>query len=79
MNKFVDNLGKNGLLVDDTPYKNDTRKILECLHEDMESTLLNCMAAGVPISNFIITEPEFKIENNECCVEFHIGFLSMPH
>jgi len=50
------------------------RKIQREFYEELEGVILCAMAAGVPASHFVMTQPELKIDGFNATMVCGIGF-----
>ena len=62
------NMIDNGRLLD------SVRRMQREFHEQLEGVILCVMAAGVPASHFVMTQPELKIDGFNASMVCHIGF-----
>ena len=60
--------------VNGMPINNIARGLMEEFFCELEATICNCMAAGVPASAFLVTDPELQLHGNIATVVCHIGF-----
>lgn len=56
------------------PRNNIARGMIKRFYDELEATICSCMAAGVPASAFIVTEPQLQIDGNTASMVCHIGF-----
>jgi len=61
-------------MIDNGQLMQSYRKMQQEFYEDLEATILNCMAAGVPASQFVMTQPELKIDGFNAAMICGIGF-----
>lgn len=61
-------------MIDNGNLMQSMRKMQREFYEDLEATICNCMAAGVPASAFVMTQPELKIDGFNATMICHIGF-----
>lgn len=47
--------------------------IIQELYDDLDATLCNIMAAGIPASHFVLTPPQIEFDGNSYNLFCHIG------
>lgn len=50
------------------------KQMINDLYDELTATVCSCMAAGVPASALIVTEPQLKIDGFNASMVCHIGF-----
>ena len=50
------------------------KQMISDFYDELEATICNCMAAGVPASAFIVTQPQLKVDGHTASMVCHIGF-----
>jgi hypothetical protein len=60
--------------VDNLPANNMARDMINRFYDELSATICSCMAAGVPASAFIVTQPQLQVDGNVVSMVCHIGF-----
>lgn len=61
-------------MIDNGNLMQSMRRMQREFYDELEGVVLCAMAAGVPASAFVMTQPELKIDGFNASMVCHIGF-----